>query len=401
MDKNLYELFNEIEVEIDENERIDLDDISRKKYKKNMRKLIRKKKKINIKAIAIAMSLILLFSKTQFGQKVYADISTKLKEMSYTAMKIIFNEYSNEDYKNYIEIIDKIVESKNIGIKLTEVAADKNSLLLAMVIDMEDEIQDLKDYNNMNINRYGIDIDYDLKINGKKMDVINAVSLAERIDYNGIYGYKIFLDIENIDEAPFDIDVDINKITFRDNIKADRDIVKEIKGDWKFDFTLSKEEIFTQYNNFKLDKSLSHRDIDYSLEELTISPINARIVGKINLDNISKNEKDYIKDNFILKYLLVFEGETDTGEKFLFGNGDVDFKTGDIIFKYLGKDYYPLRIYTTSDLINKFKNVKYIKLTPYYLNKIPKAGFVMPQIEDLNNRLDYDKGEEFIINLEN
>ena len=406
MKKTIYELLNDIEVDIDSYEKVDIDEIKMKKYKKNILNSIvnKKSKKSKNKIIVAIASLLIIFSfgQTKIGGKVYSEVVNKIKEITYPIYNVFNYRNLNEEviYK-YIDIVDMTVESNNIPIKISEVVGDGNTLLLSIIIDLNDKTSDLKDYNNPNYNRYWIELDYDLKVNGKNIGLKEVSQRDRRLNYNeGIYGIILQKDMDIEEIGNINIDFNINKIEINDSLNKGEPI-KEYKGEWGFNFILNNDELVSKVNNIKLKEVVHYKDLDYSLDELRIGSLDIGISGKINNDILEEVSDKYYGEIVSKRPYLGFDGivlkaKTNIGEEFLFGESRVDFKSGDIDFRYIDNDSM-LNGIPRLKMDSYFEDIEYIELTPYYLNKT--SINVLPSLEDIDNNINYDKGEIFKIYL--
>ena len=152
--KNIYDLLNNMDFDIDDYEKEELNDMEKKKFKNEFRK--NNKKKFNFKkfgSIAVALLLTVgILSQTGFGRDVYAMAESKLSEITYTIGNALNIERDIEKYSN---VINKTVENNGVEVKLTDVIIDKDEILFSTVINTSEPAD-------------GVDFDYDIFINGKK-----------------------------------------------------------------------------------------------------------------------------------------------------------------------------------------------------------------------------------------
>ncbi|HZJ76919.1 MAG TPA: DUF4179 domain-containing protein [Oscillospiraceae bacterium] len=339
--KNVYELLNQMDFDIQDYEREDLSDIERKRLKVDFRR--RNRRKVNLKKVtAIAVTLILavgIFSRTSFGKNVYATAQSKVSEISYSIGKALNIERNIEPYAN---VVDQIAENKGVEIKLTDVIIDKDELIFSTII-------------NTNQPMDGFHFNYHIFVNGKKLKNYGAIGSAGAIDgFDNLFFETCAVDIKEIDT---DENVDI-KIVLKDlsyyyvgdrmgELKEGESIERErIKGKWEFEFNANGKELMAKTHALPIDYSFSIDDAKYVLEEFRYNPVNQKIYGRI---------KNKSKDS----YAVDLRGHDDLGNEVVFYLGTLSSE--DLIFRYSNID---------GDLSDEIKS---ITLTPYAA-KYPKRS---------------------------
>ena len=152
--KNIYDLLNEMDFDIEDYKKEELNDIEKKKIKKDFNKN-RKKKYYFKKIVAIAAALLLtvgVLSQTGLGKDVYARAESKISEISYSIGRALGTE---RDITSYSDIINQTVEDNGVEIKLLEFIMDKDEFVFSTITDTGTTLD-------------GIDFEYDIFINGKK-----------------------------------------------------------------------------------------------------------------------------------------------------------------------------------------------------------------------------------------
>ncbi len=449
MDKDLFDMFNDMELDIEEFKKEELSEFEKKKYKKQFSKSIIKNKsnKTRNKIIAVAVSIALIFGfgQSDMGIKVYGVVKEKLKNMTYPLINILNDDNSNGS--EYIKIVNQVNNSKNIDIKLTEVAASENRILMALVLDLESLVSELPNYGEeINLegskektSRYLVNLDYDLIINkeyktfnrfkvlenneilSSENKILNLKTDIREIDEEGLYGAKIILDIEDLEKDDLDIELIINEIKILDKIDTEveeygnrtvntMNTIKEMNGEWKFNYAIDKN-LIAETESIEIDnRVLFHKEFSYELKEISISPLGISLKGFIDDDKyndlINKYHGYGYYDFKELPYLsseygIVFECETDKGNKFFFRNFSNSVKDR-IHFSYDEKgDNFgwnnPLEIETNMD--KNLEGVDYIKMTPYYLKELMDENFIYPEINKMKDNSYYESGKPFTIYL--
>lgn len=132
--KSIYEILNDIDVNIEDYEKEGLNDMEKENLKRTFRKNIRRK--FNFKRFAaIAAALILtigVLGQTNLGRQVYAAAESKITEISYSIGKALGIERDIEPYAN---VVNQVVEDKGIAVKLTDVIIDKDELIFSGIVE--------------------------------------------------------------------------------------------------------------------------------------------------------------------------------------------------------------------------------------------------------------------------
>lgn len=350
--KNVYELLNEVDFNIEDYEKEELTDIEKQNLKRSVRKNM--KKKFNLKKFgSIAAALILtigVFGQTSFGKNVYATAGSKISEISYSVGKALGIEKNIEPYAN---VVNQVVENNGVEVKLTDVIIDKDELIFSTVINTNKAVS-------------GFNLDYNIYINGKKLRDYGGSGLSGAIDDSKTLFHEMYsFEVKGIDTKE-DVDIRIVLENFNYYIEGlEKGEIKEerIKGKWEFEFTVNGRELAANTYALPLDYSFDIDNTKYILEEFRYNPVNQKIYGKIE----DKNRG--------LEYDIELRGEDNLGSKVVFYLSSADKEN--LVFKYsnLNKDLA--------------EEITSINLTPYAV-KFPEE----------NGRLNNDwkqVGEEFTI----
>lgn len=283
--KNIYELLNDMDFSMEDIEKEDLTDLEKMHLKKNLIK--NRKKKFNLKTLlAIAATFVLtvsILSQTDFTKNVYAATQSKFLEITYSISQALRIE---RDIEPYVNIVNQVVASKGIEMKLTEVIIDEDQLYLATIVDTGEALSIT-------------DCDYKIFINGKR--VLNAGGAASTRSYNDS-GTIFFIDYTiNVKNMALSEDLNI-KIIFTGLNHYVENVSKRIKGKWEFEFTASGTELMANTTIIPLDYSFQVGDDKYMLEELRHNPVNQNIHGRFEKDSVGW-----------LGYDIVLKGEDDLG----------------------------------------------------------------------------------------
>lgn len=262
--KNIYELLNDMDINLDDYDKEELDDLERRNLKNNFRK--GRKKKINLRKIgtiaAIAVLTIGLLGQTNFGKNVYAAVQSKVSEISYSIGEGLGIKRNIEPYAN---VVNQVVEDKGVEVKLTDVIIDKDELIFSTIVNTNKPVS-------------GLDLDYDIIINGRKLSVDGASCKHDGIEGSEtLFLSTYFVDINGIDlEQNLDVKIVFHNLNYR---MGEED--KRIKGNWEFEFNASGSELMADTHVLPIDYSFSIDNQKYILEEFIYNPVNQKIFGKI------------------------------------------------------------------------------------------------------------------------
>lgn len=265
--ESIYKHFNDIEVDIEQINSIDveLDDVTKKRIKKNIRNSIKVvKHKRLLKAGIIAASVALLFSVPAIvPQHSFAAFADNIPILDTLFQK--FGLGYGGDFQDYTQIIGEVKKDKGYEVKLDEVVMDDFSFKLIYTIKCPEKVSDLI---NQKRNSFPHTPGKSIKLNGK--DFVGGAGGTDRV----IDDYTIQViedyDIKELDMPKnFDIEIDFKEIN-------------NTKGDWKFSFYASKEKISKDIKNYSPDKQLLIRNSDgkevkLTFEKISFSPISTAI----------------------------------------------------------------------------------------------------------------------------
>lgn len=340
MSKNIYEMLNDSDIDLDEYEKEEFNDIEKGKMKKNFRHAINKKnryKKSKVAAVVAVGVMVLLFG-TNTGNQVLASINMLGSDIA-SRLSI---ESNLEEYKT---VVDKSITKDGITIQLNEVILDVDELIVSSTIKSSDE----------KIGEYGIHGAEDIYINGKSVSSAAGGSSEEIDEYTveQIMKYKL-------DEDDFSGDLDV-RIVYR-NIFTGEESTK--KGPWKFEFKTNGDELALDTQKIGIDYKLT---LDNG-EEVTIENYTGNSVGqKIYYKKTGKKNE----------YNIKLVGADDLGNKVEFGVRNSSSDGG-----MLSKE----------DLDGPLSSeAKSITLTPYAVEYPKESGKMNNDFKQI--------GEKFIIEL--
>lgn len=353
--KNIYTLLNEIETNIDDYEKEELNDIEKQNLKNNFRKSTKKKfnfKKLGTIAVALALAIGIL-GQTNFGKNVYAAAESKISEISYSIGKALGIKGNIEPCAN---VVDQIVKKNGVEVKLDNVIVDKNELFFSTVTKID---------KPMNVDENEMQYDFDIYVNGKMLTTYTGSFFSKAIDDSENMFFHIYSINNEAIDATKDMDI---KIVLHDLYYEPE---KCINGKWTFEFTANGTELAADTYVFPLNYSFNIGKQNYNLKEFRWNPVNKKIIGT------TKGNPAY--------YYIVLEGHDDLGNKVIFNSSseiyNEDSDSTDLTFEH--DDYYGELSKATS-----------ITLTPYVSKPVPIGGD-----EESDEYKPKQVGEEFTIFL--
>ncbi len=345
--KDIYRLLNEMEFNIEDYEKEELDDMEKQKLKNNFKRNIKKRfnfKRVGTTAAALVLTVGIL-SQTSFGKAVYANAESKIAQLSYSIGKALGTERNIEPYSN---VVNQVVENGGVEVKLTDVIIDKDELILSTILNTNEPVEMSR-------------LDYNIFIDGKRVRNQSASGSGTAIDDSKMLFSEIYcIDVENI-QLRDNMDI---RIVFDNLNYFTGESEKNIKGKWEFEFRANGSELMANTNALSLDYSFDIDDNEYTLEEFRYNPVNQKIYGKVDR-----------KGN--ASYDVSLRGHDNLGNEVEFGLSRMSGK--DLVFKYEN---------IHGDLSDDATS---ITLTPYAVKFPEESG-------RMNN--DYKQvGEEFTIHL--
>lgn len=261
---NIYELLNHMPIDWEDYETEELNDIEKQQLKKAFRRNHNLKSPLT-KMGAVALTLLLtmgLFSQTDLGRTVYAATESRLAEISYSIGEALGIERNIAPYAN---VVNQVVEKNGVEMKLTDVIIDKDELILSVI-------------TNTNKPVTGINFDYDIFINGKKLNNRGASGSSGLIDDSETCYFSAY----SVDAAGINTKENLNiKIILKDLAYYREDFSREkVNGKWEFEFAASGSELMADTYSLALNYSFNIGDEKYNLQEFRYNPVNQKIYAQ-------------------------------------------------------------------------------------------------------------------------
>lgn len=291
-EKDILELLNCINIDKDEEENLDLnmDDLRKKRLKKNLLKQVKCKKSRNsFRHKAIAASLIIAAALISVNIPAFAKNISEFK--SVIQALVGYGVPKEGEYEKYSNSINKSVTDKGITLTINEVVCDDTELMIAYTIKTQDNIKkivkEVKEATGIyfSLGQY-------IKIDGKEPSG-GSSSDGKYLDSN------TYINSDSIDIGDMNL-----KNKFNVNLNVNN--IYGVKGNWNLKFSLSKDEISKHINVFKPNKKVNFNDALVNVEKVSFTPINTTIT-------VTGNYKDKSQEA-AKKRQEAFKREMSTGQ---------------------------------------------------------------------------------------
>jgi len=328
-EKDLYKLFNEIKIEEREFENMDeeISSIQKERIKKGLNRKIRVGNNLKALKYGSIAAAIILVSMVGIGMAspAFAENIPVLSSITQT-LNNKFGFYG--EYTKYSQMINKSVTDNGVTLTINEVLADDSKLILGYTIRSDKKINNLE---LEGLSRF-------LTINGKTSGSNGSATGNYVDDYTYVGTEEIHTTIPQ------------NSDTFNINLNVKE--IGVIKGNWKFAFSVSKQELLKNTTVFKPNNKIDFPDSSVTVDKVVFSPIDTSIFISGNGKN--KNLKPGPDGMFDYNYWIAFD---DKGVELTpkDDGGEFDFNTN--------KFSYEME-YVKTKSIPKYLTIIPCKITP-------------------------------------
>lgn len=277
MMKDVYELLNDVDVDLSQYEEVELSDIEKKRAKKRLHEKIKLKGSILFKYSKAIAAVLCIFVVSGFALfKSSPTFAVGIPVVGNIIKHITGYDY--EEFDKYTSVINKAIDKNGVKVTLDEVMLDKNELRIASTFKSDDKFK----------GKSVLTLHPEVYINGKKLNV-GGGGTKQVIDEN------TYLTVDSLDVHDVKVPTDISMKVIYDEIqiideKGNEN--KKITGPWAFEFNVSKSEIEKNTKVIKLNNSVAVSGIKMILKELSITPLTT---------NLSYKLKGETPANFIIK----------------------------------------------------------------------------------------------------
>jgi hypothetical protein len=262
-----------------------MDDLRKKKLKKKLLKQVETKnsfRKFRYKAAACAVIVVI---------SIAAGVGVPVLAKNVSAFKSIIqlinreNKSDHGEYQEYSEVINKSAADKEITFTINEVVCDDSSLMIGYTVKSKGNIKDLMKSGKEIIEMQGKDsnfvpfglIQY-LKINGKRPSSGSGSDGKYLDSHTYVNSETMDIGDKNLPSI-FNVDLNITNIY-------------NIKGNWNFKFSISKDEVLKNTKTFKPNTIIKFPDTTIDVKKVSFTPINTiiNVTGKYNRQDNKKYE---------------------------------------------------------------------------------------------------------------
>ena len=285
MEKNIYDLLNKVEIDLNEYEVEEMSELEQKKALNKFFNKERKKGNSYKKYVAVASIAVISFG-------VIGSITT-LATINPTAYKIATMMGIEKNLENYTTVINQPVSQKGITVGLGEVAYDKENkaLIVTTYITSNNPIQNTDDHTMHGMNER-------IYINGQKLNT--SSSWYSKIIDEKTVAYVTNYDVQEDIDGRFDMAISIPQV-FLDG--------KEYGGSWKFEFNVDGEQLALDTQVVQLDASVQLQNDS----KLKLVKYTSNVLGK----NIY-----YMFEGEIVRDFFEIRGEDNFGNPVVFEHAD-------------------------------------------------------------------------------
>ena len=283
--KDIYELLNDIKVDISDDDFAPVSELEKKKVTKALKSKIEKKKtKRNLLASIIA-SVILAGSIAGLSTTTYANDIPILGSI----FKLFNSNNSYVAYEHHAQKLHLVQESNGIKVSITDAIFDGKTLFITYTIDTDNDLGENPSLNSLPM--YG-----DTGLNsseqliktedGKYIDLMTTNHAAD----NPLTDIDVKWDITSIS-------TDINRTG------------TVYEGNWHFDFQLSAVDT----NSIAVNKTLKENELTFTAQNIIVTPMSFLLSYETNVTAELFNQWDNI--------FVSVEIEDDLGNKYTVLNG--------------------------------------------------------------------------------
>ncbi|WP_434291033.1 DUF4179 domain-containing protein [Clostridium botulinum] len=283
-EKDILELFNYINIDKDEKENLDLnmDDLRKKRLKKNLLKQVKgKRAKKNFRHKAVAASLIIAVAIISVNIPAFAKNISEFK--SVIQALVGYGVPKEGEYEKYSNSVNKNVTDKGITLTINEVVCDDTELMIAYTIKTKDDIKKIVKEVKEATGIY-FSLGPYIKIDGKETSG-GSSSDGKYLDSN------TYINSDSIDIGDMNL-----KNKFNVNLNVNN--IYGVKGNWNLKFSLSKDEISKHINIFKPNKKVNFNDAFINVEKVSFTPINTTITVTGNYKDKSQEASKKRQETF-------------------------------------------------------------------------------------------------------
>lgn len=255
--KKLYDILNDVQIDLEEYKEQSLTDIEKAQLKKNMRKKMGYSSGVKNKKHIVAASLLAGIVCMGCGGSVLASGTIMGYDLEYL---LGIDRGSLADYKT---VVDQVVVDNGVGIRLNEVVLDGQALVINTTFEFDEPIEGQIVHASREVYINGKEVNRGGTGGGKKEDENTYVTAS-----------NVYLHDTEIPEGDMDI-----KIVYKSIHMGD----KTIKGKWVFEFKTNRESLLAEAKVMKVDKKIiiNEEQIVY-IDNVQVTPLATTIEFWLN-----------------------------------------------------------------------------------------------------------------------
>jgi Family of unknown function (DUF5643) len=292
MNKNIYDMLNDSNIDLDELSKEGFNDIEKKKIKSSFKKSLNRNidKKNNKKRAVIAVALAGILFVGFIGTDVGATVIDTIKMASYDIASFLG---IKKDLAPYKTVINETLSNYELSIQLNEVILDGEELLVSSTVKVDDP----------NLNIESLNVLGNIYINGTAVSTSagGVGSAGEVIDgstFSNLIGYSL-------EERYFDGDLDVKIVYEYVSINGQHKKTEPIV----FEFTTNVEELSKNTKEIELDNTFTlENGYELKLNKYTSNELSTKIYYSID----RKNKEE-------VPYYIELKGEDNEGNEITFG----------------------------------------------------------------------------------
>ena len=339
MNNNIYDMLNDVEIDINNYDKEKLNDIEKKRIKNNLKKSIKSKHTYR-KAASIAETAVISIGLlgTSFGSYAYAGINS----FFYDIASVLGIEKNLDEYKT---VVNQSITKNGITVQLNEVILDNDELIVSATSTFNEKLG----------GEGGTILDHNVYINGKRVNS-GAGGSAEKIDE---YTMQVVM-VNHLTEGNFNGDLNV-KIVFSDPMING----KTTKGRWVFEFKTNGDELAINTREISLNNKFTlENGQEITLDKYTSNNLGQKIYFTLDAKGT--------------EYDIILKGYDDIGNEITF---------------YMSKTEGCTGVFKLENIHNNFgDNAETLYLTPYAVKFPEESGRLSNDFKQT--------GEEFTINLQ-
>lgn len=338
--KNIYDMFNDIDVDFNDLENEDFNDLEKRRIKNRFKKSIKSynsSNKIYKKYVSVASILIIsiaLISQTKVGVYAYSAFED-IAEIIKISLGV------DDEINKYSTNIKQSVTRRKLTVKINDAILDGKELILYMSRDYDKELAPNENIDLVSENLY---------INGKNINgsVKGYYGRVDKSKQEFVLGYEL------PEEYKGDINVKLRIMDAAITKTDDENYFKRIIGPWSFKFKVNGDKLNEDTKRIELNKKLTLK----TGSNMDIISYRGNILNQTI--NLSMTKPKYMK-NELENGFIVLKGRDNLGNKIEFEQHSANRDKEKIFYEYrFNKDEYTFN-----------RDAEYIKVTPYlsYLEK--------------------------------